>query len=74
MHSCASQVSQWCNVLYRKFDFDQYPDHVRNLHTYAFKPLIIKVRVWWGTPLTSPLCVCSLPVLASSTSIRVSSS
>ena len=40
-----NQLMETCNVIYRKFDFDQYPEHVRDLHTYAFKPLII----WVGT-------------------------
>lgn len=29
-------------VVYRKFNFDAYPPHVRNLHNYAWKTLIIQ--------------------------------
>ena len=30
------------DVVYRKFDFDAYPQHIRNLHNYAWKTLIMK--------------------------------
>ena len=40
------QIRQLCNVLYRKLDFSRYPSHVRNLYTYAFKPIIIHVSVY----------------------------
>ena len=29
-------------VEYRKFNFDRFPGHVENLHTYAWKPLILQ--------------------------------
>ena len=40
-------------VEYRKFNFDRYPEHVGNLHTYAWKPMILQQllnqygRVMW---------------------------
>ena len=37
------QALKFCNVVYKRFDFDKYPPHVRNLKNYAFKPLIIQV-------------------------------
>ena len=31
------------DIVYRKFfDFDAYPQHIRNLHNYAWKALIIQ--------------------------------
>ena len=39
------QIRSLCNVRYRKFDFFGYPEHVQNLHTYAFKPIIIEVSL-----------------------------
>lgn len=35
------QIQRLCNVHYRKFDFGRYPGHVRQLETYAFKPIIV---------------------------------
>ncbi|XP_013391951.1 uncharacterized protein LOC106160006 [Lingula anatina] len=40
-----AEVKTWCRVTYRKFDFDKYPPHLRNLHTYAWKPVIVKEMV-----------------------------
>jgi Protein of unknown function (DUF1647) len=37
------QLRQLCGVVYRKFNYSIYPEHVRNLTTYAFKPLVIHV-------------------------------
>jgi len=34
-------LSSLCNVELRSFQFDKYPPHTRNTHTYAFKPLSI---------------------------------
>ena len=36
-----NQLVTYCNVEVRNFPFDKYPDHVRNLGTYAFKPLAV---------------------------------
>ncbi|XP_023930115.1 uncharacterized protein LOC112041322 [Lingula anatina] len=38
-------VKSWSSVTYRRFPFERYPPHFRNLHTYAFKPVIIKQMV-----------------------------
>ena len=35
------QLTKMSYVDYRKFKFSRFPDHVKNLRTYAFKPLII---------------------------------
>ena len=35
-------ISSYCNVQLRSFEFEKYPAHVRNLHFYAWKPLIAK--------------------------------
>ena len=37
------QIGRLCNVHYRKFNFTRYPVHVRQLDTYAFKPIIVHV-------------------------------
>ena len=40
--SQASEVKALPFLTYRKFNFDAYPAHVRNLHNYAWKLLIIQ--------------------------------
>jgi hypothetical protein len=35
------KINQLCKVRYRQFNFTRYPTHVADLHTYAFKPLLI---------------------------------
>ena len=35
------QLGTYCNVEVRNFSFHLYPDHVRNLDVYAWKPLIV---------------------------------
>ena len=37
-----NQVKEMPFMVYRKFDFEAYPAHVRNLHNYAWKVLIIQ--------------------------------
>ena len=37
------QVLNWTNVIYKQFNFSKYPDHVRQLDIYSFKPLVILV-------------------------------
>ena len=39
--SQASQLKELPYVTYRKFDFDKYPPHIKNLKNYAWKILII---------------------------------
>lgn len=53
------------DVVYRKFDFDAYPQHIRNLHNYAWKTLIIQklLSEFDGT-------VCGLIHLSSSQEIK----
>jgi len=36
-----SNANKYCSVEVRTFQFDKYPEHVQNLETYAWKPLII---------------------------------
>ena len=36
------EVKNMPDLVYRKFDYSAYPEHVRNLHNYAWKPLIIQ--------------------------------
>ena len=35
-------VESYCNVEYRKFNFNHYPNHAKDLKTCAFKPIIIE--------------------------------
>ncbi|XP_063955353.1 uncharacterized protein LOC135154083 isoform X2 [Lytechinus pictus] len=48
------QVKNLCDVQVRTFPFSSYPKHVRNLHTYAWKPIIIDITlrefgaIFWG--------------------------
>ena len=37
-----NEVKNMPDLMYRKFDFNAYPEHVRNLQSYAWKPLIIQ--------------------------------
>ena len=37
-----SIASKYCNVEVRTFQWDKYPKHVRNLQTYAWKPLMVQ--------------------------------
>ena len=50
------QIRQLCNVHYRKFDFTLYPKHVRELTTYAFKPLIVHVSLNSGLFSANEFC------------------
>ena len=34
-------LSSYCDVKVRTFNFSMYPKHVQNLHTYAWKPMVI---------------------------------
>ena len=36
------QLKKLPHVIYRKFDFNKYPPHIKNLRLYAWKPLIIQ--------------------------------
>ncbi|KAI6190410.1 hypothetical protein M3Y97_00114700 [Aphelenchoides bicaudatus] len=36
------ELKEWCNVVYKQFNFDQLPPHVKILKTYAFKLTIIE--------------------------------
>lgn len=43
--SDANTLNQYCNsssCTVRKFDFDLYPGHVKDLSTYAYRPLVIQ--------------------------------
>ena len=37
-----SNASKYCNVEVRTFQWDKYPEHVRQLSRYAWKPLIVR--------------------------------
>ena len=37
-----SIASKYCNVEVRTFQWDKYPEHVRKLRTFAWKPLIVQ--------------------------------
>ncbi|XP_052815587.1 uncharacterized protein LOC128242469 isoform X2 [Mya arenaria] len=37
------QVQNMCNCTVKTFHFDQYPEHVKHLKGYAFKPLVIEI-------------------------------
>ncbi|XP_014669642.1 PREDICTED: uncharacterized protein LOC106810720 [Priapulus caudatus] len=38
----AALMKKHCRCLYRRFHYENYPDHVRELHNYAFKPAVIQ--------------------------------
>jgi len=60
------QIRQLCNVHYRKFEFARYPSHVRDLQTYAFKPIIIHVSLSHSVHMYACLCLLAyvLPLVA----------
>ncbi|XP_013396430.1 uncharacterized protein LOC106163402 [Lingula anatina] len=39
------EVQTWCNVAYQRFPFEKYPQYLKNLKEYAWKPVIIKQMV-----------------------------
>ncbi|XP_071853026.1 uncharacterized protein [Apostichopus japonicus] len=39
------KVRQLCDVELRRFPFNNYPDHVRKLHSFAWKPIIINLSL-----------------------------
>nr|XP_054775412.1 uncharacterized protein LOC129283810 [Lytechinus pictus] len=43
------KVRVLCDVQVREFPFSSYPNHVRDLHTYAWKPIIIDVSAQFST-------------------------
>ncbi|ELT89266.1 hypothetical protein CAPTEDRAFT_212810 [Capitella teleta] len=36
------ELNSWCDVHYVFFNFSNYPEHVKKLNTYAFKPMLIQ--------------------------------
>ncbi|ELT89243.1 hypothetical protein CAPTEDRAFT_191027 [Capitella teleta] len=36
------ELNTWCNVHYVYFNYSKYPEHVKALGTYAFKPMIVQ--------------------------------
>ena len=38
-----AELRNGCNIQVVKFPFEKYPEHVKNLHTYAFKSIIMAV-------------------------------
>ncbi|KAJ8023635.1 hypothetical protein HOLleu_36130 [Holothuria leucospilota] len=38
-----NKIRSFCNVELRRFNFEKYPTHLKRLHTYAFKPIIINL-------------------------------
>ncbi|XP_072043389.1 uncharacterized protein [Amphiura filiformis] len=48
------KVKKFCGIEVRNFDFDKYPPHTKNLHTYAWKVFIIRETlrefgaIFWG--------------------------
>lgn len=42
----SNQVKMWRNVEYRKFPFNQFPPHFRNLQNFAWKPAVMNLSLW----------------------------
>ena len=43
-HKQIKEVANYCNVTYRTFNFSLYPQNVKNMFEYRWKPIIIAVR------------------------------